>query len=87
MNTIANTDGLFTSTTVKILTDESDTTLEGLEAHLGLSVGIKINADITLKFEDDRSVELTESNKLVDMDNFISLHQGDNRNTKIENLY
>ena len=87
MNTIANTDGLFTSTTVKILTDESDTTLEGLQAHLGLSVGIKINADITLKFEDDRSVELTAANKLVDMDNFISLHQGDTRNTKIENLY
>ena len=87
MNAIANTNDLFTSTTVKILTDETDTTLEGLQAHLGLSVGIKINADITLNFEDDRSVELTDANRLILMEEFVSAHQSDTRNTKIERLY
>ena len=87
MNAVANTNGLFTSTKLKVLTDNTDTTLEGLEAHLGISIGIKINADLTLNFEDDRSIALTEENRLIALEQFVSDNYLTQRNTKIERVY
>lgn len=71
---------IFTATTVKINHDDDSATnkpiLTGVDASVGISIGgiIKVNATLSLDFLDDRSIELTETNKLHELEAFVNAH-------------
>ncbi len=74
---------IFTSTVLKINHDDDISTdkpiLTGVDAELGLSLlgFIKVNASLTLEFLEDRSIELSEENRLTKLESFISTYHVD----------
>lgn len=85
VNELANTT-VFTATTLKVHTDNSDTQLTGLSAVTGISVGLKIDLKLNLSLVDS-SIELNDSNRLSKMESHIASHSGDALNTKIVTTY
>lgn len=85
VNELANTT-VFTATTLKVHTDNSDTQLTGLSAVTGISVGLKIDLKLNLSLA-DASIELNDSNRLSKMESHIASHSGDTLNTKIVTTY
>ena len=80
--------------TIKIYSDAATNSLTGMDVHLTVSVGLKIDIDFSLDFEDDSSIELftyDESGQvngdiaatvLTNLDNYVALHSSDARNVK-----
>ncbi|MFA7032148.1 MAG: hypothetical protein WC201_01110 [Bacilli bacterium] len=80
--------------TIKIYSDAVSNSLTGMDVHLTVSVGLKIDIDFSLNFEDDSSVELftydengqingdISATVLTNLDHYIALHSSDTRNVK-----
>ncbi len=72
---LANNDRL-TALTLKVKTDNSNEQLVGLDAHLGISVGLTINVDLNLNIA-DRNLVADDSNRITDLEDFILAHESD----------
>lgn len=62
---------------VKIYENKQTKTLSALGINLNISVGITIKIEAMLSMTDNTSIELNESNRLLDLENFIISHSAD----------
>ena len=70
--------------TLKVRTDNSNEQLVGLDAHLGIAVGITINIDLSLDIA-DRAEVADDSNKIVPLETFMAAHANDTLNELFTN--
>lgn len=90
---LAHDDSL-TLLTAKVYSDSTTNQLTGLDVHMTISVGLKIQLDLSLNFEDDSAVELftydeegnvtgdVAATVLSSLNTYVSAHSGDTRNEK-----
>ncbi|MGM9873925.1 MAG: hypothetical protein ACI31G_03275 [Bacilli bacterium] len=69
------------SLTLRVYEDTSKNEMSRLIANLSIQVGITININLDVSLTDNSSVELTEENKLVNIDNYLSTYGGNATNT------
>lgn len=80
---IANNDQL-TNFTLKVKTDNSNTELRGLDVHLGISVLVTLNLDISLDLA-DRNEVADDTNKITALESYIVSHANDTLNQRYSN--
>lgn len=71
------------SLSLRVYEDTNKKEMSRLLANLSIQVGITINLNLDIGLTENTSIELTDANKLVNIDAFIAAHSGDAINTVI----